>query len=85
MLPSTFLMCCAFTRITSWQTPSSMLNTGFQYTPVLSIATCRQPTLANHSARSFKAGVVVANVRVWRHPLAWGTQLGMRCETVLAR
>src|SRR6266702_6826542 len=41
-LPGTALICCALTTSTS-KLLSSRLNTGFQYTPVASKATCVQP------------------------------------------
>lgn len=43
---------------------------GFQYTPVLSMATCVQPSESNHSRKLTSSRVVVAKVRtcLWIFP-----------------
>src|SRR5215471_4942632 len=47
--PGTFLMCAALAS-TSSNSPSSRCHTGFQYTPVASIAMCVQPASRSQSA-----------------------------------
>src|SRR5499426_1298829 len=61
-LPGTFLMCWALTTHT-WKWPSSRLNTGCQYTPVDSIATCVTLSSANHWRNSKRSAVIVPNLR----------------------
>ncbi len=60
--PGTFLMCAAFAR-TSWNFSSRMCQTGFQYTPVASIATCVHASVSSHADNSSRPVVVVSNVR----------------------
>src|SRR5215831_9026378 len=48
--PGTFLMRWALATVSS-KSPSRMAYTGFQYTPVDSMATCVQPSACNHSQR----------------------------------
>src|SRR5512134_513793 len=60
--PGTFLMCWALTTHT-WKWPSSRLNTGCQYTPVDSIATCVTFSSANHWRSSVRSAVIVPNLR----------------------
>src|SRR5262249_12939472 len=43
--------------------PSKMFHTGFQYTPVLSIATCVTRSSISHAARARKSAVIVLNRR----------------------
>jgi len=43
--------------------PSSTCHTGFQYTPVASIATCSTPKDSSQSARASSPEVVVSKVR----------------------
>ena len=48
-----------------------MLNTGFQYTPVASMAVCSHPAACNHVTSAVRPSVVVANVRTClRRPVA---------------
>jgi hypothetical protein len=47
-------------------TPASTCQTGFQYTPVASAATCVQPLASSHSANSISRAVVVSNLRTAR-------------------
>jgi hypothetical protein len=61
--PGTFLMCCALTTSTS-SVPSSRLYSGFQYTPVDSIATCVQPAATSQSTNASRSAVIVPNVRI---------------------
>src|SRR5262245_37899018 len=61
--PGTCLTCWALTRSTWVITPSSRLWTGFQYTPVLSRATCRQPLAWSQVNNSSTCVVVVPNCR----------------------
>jgi len=56
--PGTFLMCRAVAR-TNVNVSSSRCQTGFQYTPVASIATCVQPCAVSQSDRASTAVVVV--------------------------
>ena len=57
-------MCCALASTSVNDSSSSrMCHTGFQYTPVASIATCVQPVSVNHAASSSRPAVVVANSR----------------------
>jgi hypothetical protein len=56
-------MCRAFTTI-SWQALSNMLKTGFQYTPVDSMAACVTPHSPNQSRRLRNSAVVVPNSRI---------------------
>src|SRR5258705_11006754 len=51
------------------RSPSRRLNTGFQYTPVLSIATCVHPTLPSQSPNCSNSSVIVAKVRISLRPL----------------
>ena len=70
--------------------PSRILKTGFQYTPVLSMATWVQPALTSQSDKRNKSSVMVENVRagVREAPDDWRAQLraGIRAylETLLA-
>src|SRR6478609_11940708 len=60
--PGTFFTCAALAKISSkW--PSSTCHTGFQYTPVASMATCATPKESSQSARLSRPEVVVAKVR----------------------
>src|SRR5262245_9185329 len=61
--PGTFFTCTAFARMSSKLLSASTCHTGFQYTPVASIATCVQPFSSSHSLNSIRPAVVVANVR----------------------
>src|SRR6266498_3408288 len=61
-LPGTFLMCCALTTHVL-KCPSSRLNTGCQYTPVDSIATCVTLASASHWRSSTRSAVIVPNCR----------------------
>src|SRR5262245_10665643 len=45
-----------------------MLNTGFPYTPVLSIATCVHPTPLSQSPNCNSSSVIVAKVRISLRP-----------------
>ena len=60
--PGTFFTCAALAS-TSSKWPSSTCHTGFQYTPVASIATCSTPKDSSQSASSSRPDVVVAKVR----------------------
>src|SRR5205809_2940763 len=53
--PGTAFRCCAWTTNNS-KRPSRMLYTGFQYTPVLSIATCVHPDGFSHSDIACNSG-----------------------------
>src|SRR5215813_3562731 len=66
--PGTALMWRALTKMTV-RRPSRMLNTGFQYTPVLSIATCVHPALLSQSPNCSSSSVIVAKVRISFRPL----------------
>src|SRR5215472_3411479 len=66
--PGTFFTCAAFARISA-NRPSRMCQTGFQYTPVASIATCLHPELSNHSASANNPCVVVGKRRTSRSTL----------------
>src|SRR5256886_7217195 len=55
--PGTFRTCCALATTIS-KAPSRRAYTGFQYTPVLSIATCVQPSESNHSRKRNSSRVV---------------------------
>src|SRR5439155_13757975 len=61
-LPGTFWMCWALTTHTL-KCPSSRLNTGCQYTPVDSIATCVTWFSASHWRNSKRSAVIVPNLR----------------------
>ena len=62
--PGTFLMCRAFT-IQMWgMNPSNTLYIGFQYTPVLSMATWVMPNDNSHSLNCVKELVKVLKLRV---------------------
>src|SRR5262245_33322979 len=65
--PGTALMWRALTKITVRRL-SRILNTGFQYTPVLSIATCVHPTLLSQSPSCNSSSVIVAKVRISLRP-----------------
>jgi hypothetical protein len=60
--PGTFLMCIAFAS-TSSKLPSSTCHTGFQYTPVASMATWVTPCSVSHSDNAMSSFVVAPNVR----------------------
>src|SRR5689334_25292550 len=60
--PGTFLTCAALARTSSSSPSDSTCHTGFQYTPVASIATCVQPFSESQSDNANKPEVVVANV-----------------------
>ena len=62
-LPGTALTSRALNRIT-FSAASRMLKTGSQYTPVLSIATCVQPSARSQSESVNKSSVMVEKVRV---------------------
>src|SRR5215831_18747937 len=66
--PGTFFTCAAFARISA-KCPSRMCQTGFQYTPVASIATCVHPALSSHSASANNPCVVVGKRRTSRSTL----------------
>src|SRR5262245_42636863 len=66
--PGTFFTCAAFARINA-NRPSRMCQTGFQYTPVASIATCVHPALSSHSASANNPCVVVGKRRTSRSTL----------------
>ena len=62
--PGTFRMCCALASTSVNDSSSSRTcHTGFQYTPVASIATCVQPASVSQAASSSRPAVVVANSR----------------------
>lgn len=61
--PGTFFTCWALAR-TICNGPSKIAYAGFQYTPVLSIATWVQPCASNHSRRPSSSRVVVPKVRI---------------------
>src|SRR5256714_12515802 len=61
-LQGTTLICCALTTSTV-KLPSSRLNTGFQYTPVASKATCVHPCSLSQSPSFNNSSVVVKEVR----------------------
>src|SRR5215831_11777417 len=65
--PGTFFTCAAFAKTSSKLLSASTCHTGFQYTPVASIATCVQPFASSHSPNSTRLAVVVANVRTERN------------------
>ena len=78
----TFRICWALAS-TSVNDSSRMCHTGFQYTPVASIATCVQPASVRHAASSSRPAVVVANSRcsvVTVRPAATRTQAFTRRE-----
>ena len=57
-------MCCALASTSVNDSSSSRTcHTGFQYTPVASIATCVQPASVSQAASSSRPAVVVANSR----------------------
>jgi hypothetical protein len=56
---------------------SNRLNTGFQYTPVDSSATCVTCWLSNQSARANNSAVIVEKVRTSR----WAAPLGCVIRT----
>jgi hypothetical protein len=62
-----FVTCAAFAKI-STKCPSRMCQTGFQYTPVASIATCVHPALSSHSASANNPCVVVGKRRTSCRP-----------------
>src|SRR5882724_4431130 len=64
--PGTFLTWAALAKTSSKLPSASTCHTGFQYTPVASIATCVQPLVASHSPNSIRLAVIVANVRTER-------------------
>src|SRR2546423_5741346 len=81
--PGTCLMCWALTTQTV-NCPSSKLKSGFQDTPVDSMATWVQPRLANQSARASRSSLTVLQLRwscstcpagVVRSTHAWTTRL----------
>ena len=61
--PGTLLICCALTRMTS-KLFSRMLNIGFHYSPVLSLATCVTPQLISQSESANKSAVIVPKERI---------------------
>ena len=61
--PGTALMCCGFTSFTSNPASSSTSHTGFQYTPVASIATAVTPSATSQPASSPSDASNVKNVR----------------------
>ena len=62
--PGTFRMCCALASTSVNDASSSRTcHTGFQYTPVASIATCVQPASVSQAASASRPAVVVANSR----------------------
>src|SRR5437899_2193143 len=65
--PGMLRLCIALAR-TSSKWPSSTCHTGFQYTPVDSMATWVQPCVASQSLSASSSGVVEPNVRT-----AWVT------------
>src|SRR6266704_3803281 len=56
-------MCCALTS-SSVNELSSTFQGAFQYTPVLSSATCVTPCAVNQSANASKSAVMVLKVRI---------------------
>ena len=62
MRPGTLRMCAALAS-TSSNSSSSTCQTGFQYTPVASIATCVQPCSASQSASASNSVVVLPKLR----------------------
>ena len=61
--PGTFLRCWALTSSTV-HCPSSRVYTGFQNTPVDSIATCVTPAARNQSLSSNRSAVIVPTCRI---------------------
>src|SRR5262245_6605818 len=76
--PGTALICRALTN-TTCSCPSKILNTGFQSTPVLSIATWLQPASLSQSSKANKSAVMVEKVRISFFPA-----LSKQATTVLA-
>src|SRR5438094_389758 len=60
--PGMLRMCMALAR-TSSKSPSRRCQTGFQYTPLDSMATCVQPRAVSQSLRASNSGVLVPKVR----------------------
>ena len=59
-----------------------MLYTGFQYTPVLSMATCRQSWPVSQSANSNNPRVVVEKVRTSLTARPWAPHFNRQAVTV---
>src|SRR5919201_570625 len=57
---------CGLTTRTAWPSSSSTLNTGHQYTPVLSMATCSTCCVCSQALNARKDAVMVLNVRTCR-------------------
>jgi hypothetical protein len=62
--PGTWRRCVAFTNTNS-KSVARTCHTGFQYTPVDSIATCVHADAVSQSAKASKPFVGVANVCTW--------------------
>jgi hypothetical protein len=62
---------------------SSRLNTGFQYSPVRSIATWVTPWASSQSDHVSRSTVIVPNVRVAWCPLGFGPGTRTAATTVL--
>ena len=60
--PGTFFTCAALASTNVNALSDRMCQTGFQYTPVASIATWVQPFDASHSDKLTRLAVVVLNV-----------------------
>ena len=67
--PGTFFTCRALASTSSTSPSLRMCQTGFQYTPVASMATCRHPCEASQSESSSSSRVVVPKVRSSRFTL----------------
>ena len=61
--PGTFLTCAASAGISASSPSDSTCQTGFQHTPVASIAAWVQPRSANQAAGAGRPGVVVSKRR----------------------
>src|SRR5262249_34861988 len=73
--PGTFLTCAALHK-TSSNSSSSTYQTGFQYTPAASIATCLTPSPSSQSRNASRSLVIVEKVPISsvRFPLRSGTR-----------
>jgi hypothetical protein len=79
--PGTFLTCCALATTIS-NAPSRMAYTGFQYTPVLSMATWVQPCDSSHSRKASSSRVVVPKVRTCFWTCAFFKTINKQATTV---
>src|SRR5262249_61646134 len=74
--PGTFFTCVAFARMSAKRL-SRTCQTGFQYTPVASIATCVHPALSSHSASANNSCVVVGKPRTCRSTFCFCTSVNV--------